>query len=85
MSETTKHDADRARALLEDPTLQKAFADVRESLVKEAERADVADADAQARLITGLQMLAAVRAAIEHYLNNGEILNFNERMKRTVR
>jgi hypothetical protein len=65
--------ANQAARVLADPTLQKAFAGVRESLITALESSMMGDSATHHEIALSLQSLKAVRRQLEKWVGDGEV------------
>lgn len=65
--------ANQAKHLLENPTLQKAFAGVREALVQRMEAAGIGDDRTHHSLVQQLQALREVQRQLAKWITDGEV------------
>jgi hypothetical protein len=65
--------ANQAARVLADPTLQKAFAGVRESLVVALEGSMMGDSATHHEIALSLQSLKSVRRQLEKWVGDGEV------------
>lgn len=73
---TTQEIVDRAhqaQRLLDDPTLQKAFAGVRDALVAKLEECQVDDVQLQHELALSLQLLKTLRRTLSNWVSDGQL------------
>jgi len=66
-------DGVRAHALLEDQTLTKAFADVREAILQQIEACPLRDTEGAEKLRIMLKLLRDLRANLEAAVSNGKL------------
>lgn len=72
MSEISER-AHQASRLLDDPTLQKAFEGVRQSMLAALEAASVGDRETHHEIALSLQALKAVKRQLERWVQDGEV------------
>ena len=65
--------ANQAKRLLDDPTLQKAFAGVREALVQRMEAAAIGDDRTHHSLVQQLQALREIQRQLHKWFTDGEV------------
>jgi len=65
--------ANQARRVLDDPTLQKAMEEVRQSLLKQLEVTAVGDRDSHHEIALSLQALRSIRRVLENWVIDGEV------------
>ena len=65
--------ANQAARVLQDPTMQKAFEGVRQSLLGALEASAMGDHDVHHEIALSLQSLRSVRRLLERWVNDGEV------------
>ena len=65
--------ANQARRVLDDPTLQKAMEEVRQSLLIHLEATAIGDRDTHHEIALSLQALRSIRRMLEKWVTDGEV------------
>ena len=65
--------ANQARRVLDDPTLQKAMEEVRQSLLRHLEATTIGDRDTHHEIALSLQALRSIRRVLENWVTDGEV------------
>jgi hypothetical protein len=80
--------ADRAKRLLEDEELTKAFTAVREALLERFESCPIRDIEGQHEIKLMLKLLGDVRANLHSVVDNGKVIEYRlsmlDKVKRAI-
>jgi len=65
--------ANQARRVFDDPTLQKAMEEVRQSLLSKLEATAIGDRDTHHEIALSLQALKSIRRVLDNWVADGEV------------